>query len=86
MRQQFGHHIQALAFAHFVINLPDFVRAVLRLHLHGLRRTHKLRRQLGDALGVSGGEQQGLAVFGALAHHLGDVVEKAHVQHAVGLV
>ena len=86
MRQQFGHGIQSLAFAHLVTNLADFVGAVLRLYLHRLRGAHELRCQLGDAFGVSGRKQQGLPVFGALAHHLGDVIEKAHVQHAVGFI
>jgi len=86
MRQQFRHRVQALTLADFVINLSDLVRAVLRIDLDGLGRTHELRGQFGNAFGVSGRKQQGLAVFGALAHHLGDVVKKAHVQHAVGLI
>ena len=86
MCQQLGHGVQALAFAHFVINLVNFVCTVLRFNLHRLRRTHELCGQLGNAFGIGCREQQRLAVFGALADHLGDVVEKAHVQHAIGFV
>ena len=44
------------------------------------------RREPGDAFGIRGGEQQRLALGRALARHLGDVVEEAHVQHAVRFV
>jgi hypothetical protein len=80
------HRVQALAVLHLVPALLDLAFGMLGLHrdLHGL--LHELRAELGDALRVGGREQQGLALFGALARHGGDVVEEAHVEHAVGLV
>ena len=86
MRQQSRHGIEPLAFTDFVKHLANLVRTVLGLNLHSLWRAHELRRQFRNALGVSGRKKQGLTVFGALAHHFGDVIEKAHVQHAVGFV
>ena len=50
------------------------------------RLAHELPGQFLDALRVSGREQQGLPLFRALFGNRGDVIEKAHVQHAVGLV
>jgi hypothetical protein len=47
---------------------------------------HELFGQLFNAFGVGGREQQGLALGRALFGHGGNVVKKAHVQHAVGLV
>jgi hypothetical protein len=44
------------------------------------------RGQLADAFRVGGAEQQGLALLRALLRDGGDVVEEAHVQHAVGFV
>ncbi len=55
-------------------------------HFDLLRVLHELLGQLFNAFGVGGREQQGLAVWRALAHHRGDVVQKAHVEHAVCLV
>ena len=59
---------------------------VLRLHRDLLRALHELRAELGDAFGVGGREQQRLALLRALPRDLGDVVEEAHVEHAVGFV
>ena len=86
MVQQLRYRMQAFAVAHLIKNLFDFLRIVLRLHLHRLWLAHELRGQLGNAFGIRGREQQSLAVFGALTRHLGDVVKKTHVQHAVGFV
>ena len=46
----------------------------------------KAAASLRDALGVGGREQQRLALLRALLGDRGDVVEEAHVEHAVGLV
>ncbi len=46
----------------------------------------ELRRELRDALGVGGREQQRLALLRALPRDLRDVLEEAHVEHAVGFV
>jgi hypothetical protein len=71
---------------HLVPALLDLGLGVLRLHRDLLRVLHELRAELGDALRVGGREQQRLALLGALARHGGDVVEEAHVEHAVGFV
>ena len=86
MVEQLRHRVQAFVVADLIKNLFDFLCIVLRLHLDRLRLAHELRGNFGNALGVSGREQQSLTVFGALTRHFGDVVKKAHVQHAVGFV
>ncbi|MNZ89862.1 hypothetical protein D3C78_1087990 [compost metagenome] len=86
MQQQIGHGLQALAFADFVPALGDLAVAVLGLHGDALRLLHEARAQVGNAVGVGGREQQGLALGRALAHHGFDVGVKAHVQHAIGFV
>jgi hypothetical protein len=72
--------------ADFVPALLDLAGAVLGRDLDGLRVAHEAAGQRGNAFGVGGREQQGLAIRRALAHHGFDVAEKAHVQHAIGLV
>ena len=74
----FVHHIQALV---------DFIhRAGHRVDLDG----HGLGQQAGGQLfhlgRHGGGEKQRLAYLGQVRDHLFDVVDEAHVQHAVGLV
>ena len=76
----------ALAVLHLVPALLDLPARVLRLDLHCHRLAHELRREFRDAFRVGGGEQQRLARLRALARHRDDVVEEAHVQHAVGFV
>ena len=84
--EQQGHGMQALAVIDFVANLLDLLCVVLGLHFDGVRLAHELSSQLVNALWVGGREQQGLTLSRALTRHLGDVVEKAHVEHAVGFV
>ena len=86
MHQQLAHRVKT-------VGAGDLVKALLNLalRLRGfdfdvLRRLQKRLRQLLNALGVGGREQQGLALFGRLLDDFADVVKKAHVQHAVGLV
>ena len=84
--EQLRHGMQSLTFIHFKAQLLDLGGIVLRLDFDGLRISHELRRQLVDAFGVSGREQQGLSIRRTLARYFGDVIEKTHVQHAIGLV
>ena len=84
--QQQPHGVQALVVAHLVEALADGVRRMGFLQLHDVWLAHVSGPERHHAVGVGGREQQGLALAGALAHDLRDVVGKAHVQHAVGLV
>ena len=78
--------MQTLVFAHFIKELFDFVSRVHGLHFHRLRVAHELRRQLGNAFGVSRREQQGLSLRRTLLNELFHIVEKTHVQHAVSFI
>ena len=86
MRQQLGHRAHFFSSTHFVPALLDLARAVLRGDLDGQRVAHKAVGQIGNAFGVSGREQKGLAVSRALLCHGDDVGKKAHVQHAIGFI
>ena len=81
---------QQLAFAVAVYGDNVFfhvgVGGILRGDFHNLRRVHKVLRQLADGGGEGGGEQQRLARLGQHLHDGADVVDKTHVQHAVGFV
>ena len=59
---------------------------ILRRGLHLLGTVHEILRQLADGRRESGGKQQGLALFGQKLHDGADVVDEAHVEHAVGFV
>ena len=78
--------MQTFVFTHLVKELFDFVCRMHGLHFDGLRVAHELRRQLGNTFGISRREQQGLALGRTLLDELFHVVEKTHVQHAVGFV
>ena len=86
MRQQPGDRAHFFSSADFVPALCDLACAVLGRDLDGLRIAHEAAGQRGNAIGVGGREQQGLTIRRALAHHGFDIAEKAHVQHAIGLV
>ena len=86
MVEQQRHCMQTFVFAYLVKELFDFVGRVHGLHFHGLRLAHELRRQLAYAFGVSSRKQQGLALRRALFDELRNVVEKTHVQHAIGFI
>ena len=81
---------QQLAFAVAVDGDDVFfhvgVGGVLRGNFHNLRCVHKVLRQLANGGGEGGGKQQRLARLGQHLHDGADVVDKAHVQHAVGFV
>ena len=47
---------------------------------------HEVARQFAYRIGEGGGKEQGLALFGQHLHDGADVVDKAHVEHAVGFV
>ena len=86
VHEQLAHRVKT-------VGAGDLVKALLNLalRLRGfdfdvLRRFQKRLRQLLNALGVGGREQQGLPLFGRLLDDFADVLKKAHVQHAVGLV
>ena len=78
--------MQSLAVLDLVEALLDLQRVDLRAHLDLFRRAQELLRELGDAFGISGREQQRLAIFRAQLRDPRDVVEEAHVEHAIGLV
>ena len=78
--------MQTFALVDLVKNLANLARVMLRLHFNGLRFTHKLRCEFGNALGVGGREQQGLSVFRTLIHQLRNIVKEAHIEHAIGFV
>ncbi len=86
MGQHTAACVQPLAVLPLVPPLLDLAFTVLRGHCHGERIAHELRCELGDAFRVGGRKQQSLPRFGALLGDFHDVVEKAHVEHAVGFV
>ena len=84
--QQKAYSVQPFVAFDFVPALFDLAVAVLSLDLDGDRFSHELRAEFGNALGVGGRKQQGLALFRTLLGDFDDVVEEAHVEHAVGFV
>jgi len=84
--EQHAHRVQPFVFRHFVEALADLAVVVMFFELHFLRIAKELLAQLRDAFRVRGRKEQRLALLGALARDGGDVVEEAHVEHAVGLV
>ena len=61
-------------------------RGVRRRHLNALGVAQQLAGQVGDVLGEGRREQQVLALRRQLGQNLLDVVDEAHVEHAVGFV
>ena len=84
--QQLTHGVQALLFGHLDEDLADLRGRRRLLQRHLLRFAHEGCGQLADAFRVGGRKEQRLPVAGAGPGHGGDVVEEAHVQHAVGFV
>ena len=62
------------------------VGGVLRRHFDLFGAVHEVARQFAYRIGEGGGKEQGLALFGQHLHDGADVVDKAHVEHAVGFV
>ena len=76
-----------LAATHGVDHLLDALHCrVAGRNLNGLRVAQQAVGQITDFIAESGREQQALLVLGHQCQHLLDVVDKAHVQHAVGFV
>ena len=86
MIEQQADRVAALAVVHLVPALLDLAARVLGRDLHRDRVAHELRCELGDAIGIGGRKEQGLAHCRALPGYGDDVVEETHVQHAVGFV
>ena len=73
--------------AHGVHHLADALhRGVARSHLHGLRVFEQGLRQLANVVAEGGREQQTLLVGGQQGQNFFHIVNKTHVQHAVGFV
>ena len=68
--------------------LDAFGRGVFRGHFHGNRVVHQAGGQLTDFPGKGGGKQQVLPFFSRWqqADHPADIVNEAHVEHAVGFI
>ena len=62
------------------------VGGVLRRHFHHFGRVHEILRQFTDGRSKRGREKQRLARARQHLHDVADIVDKAHIQHAVGLV
>ncbi len=84
--QQLAHGGEALLVLDLVEALADGRGAVLLGQRHFLRLAQETPRQPGDAFGIGGGEQQRLPLGRATLGDEHDVIVKAHVEHAVGLV
>ena len=84
--QQQAHGVQPFGLGHLVEALADLAGGVGLGEPDLLRLAQEPRAQLGNAVGVGGREQQGLALGRAQLGHCGDVVEEPHVEHAVGFV
>jgi hypothetical protein len=73
--------------AHGVLHLRDELGGgVAARDLDGHRVLHERARQLADLVGEGGGEQQVLPRLGQQPEDAADVMDEAHVEHAVGLV
>ena len=73
--------------AHRVDGLRDALyRGVARRDLDGHRVAQQAVGQFADLVAESGREQQGLLLLGHQGQHFLDVMDEAHVQHAVGFV
>ena len=73
--------------AHGMHHLFDELhRGVFRRDLNALRFVQQLRRQIADLLAEGGRKQQALLFFGHQGQHFFHVMDKAHVEHAVGLI
>ncbi len=55
-------------------------------HLNQTGRMHEAVGQLLDLIGEGRGEKQVLTLFGQQREHSADVMDKTHVQHAIGLI
>ncbi len=80
-------HLLFLAAAHGVDHLGDALHGgVAGRDLDGLRIAQQAVGQVADLVAEGGREQQALLFLGHQGQHLLDVVDEAHVQHAVGFV
>jgi hypothetical protein len=59
---------------------------IARRHLDQLRIAQQAVGEAADLVGEGGGEEQGLLLFRHQRENLPDVVDEAHVEHAVGFV
>ena len=84
--EQNGDGQQAFLMFDFVKTLPDLAVLVLLEQFDFLWVTQELVRQFFNALRVGGREEQGLAACWAVFGDEYDVLVKAHVEHAIGLV
>ena len=76
-----------LAATHRVNHLRDQLhRGVFRGDLNALRVVQQLRGQVANFLAEGGREQQALFVLGYQRQHFFHVMDKTHVEHAVGFV
>ena len=80
-------HLLFLAASHGVDHLLDALHGgVARRDLDGLGVAQQTIGQLANFIAEGGREQQALLVLGHQRQNLLDVMDEAHVQHAVGLV
>ncbi len=77
---------QALALLDAVEALADLRGRVALGELHLLRLAQELSARAHDLFGERGREEQRLALRRTALHDRGDVVEEAHVEHAIRLV
>ena len=70
----------------FVKALADLAGLVLLGQGDALRLAQELLAQFGNAFRISGGKQQGLTRLGTSPGDDNNVVEEAHVQHAIGFI
>ena len=75
-----------VALGNAVDKLVDLFRRLAYGDFHLHRISEYLLGQLLYLRWHGGREHQGLSVLGQLGHYLHDVVEKSHVEHAVGFV
>jgi len=76
-----------LAAANRVDHLGDTLHSgVARRDLYALRVLQQRSGEVTDFIAESGREQQALLVFGNRSQHFFDIMDEAHVEHAVGFV
>ena len=87
LAQQIGQQPLFVGLVHQVQLLAHAVHgAGYRVHLHRRRLIQDVQGQLLHLGGHGGGKEQRLPPLGQRPDHLAHVVDKAHVQHPVGLV
>jgi hypothetical protein len=82
-----GEQLALAVMVHRVLHLRDQLGGrVAARDFDGFRVLHERARQLANLLREGGREQQVLARRGQQGEDLADVVDEAHVEHAIGLV